>query len=416
MGQQLADKKLLLIISGGIAAYKSLDLIRKLKEEGATVRCILTDGGAKFITPLSVSALSGEPVFTNLFSPDEEERLGHIRLSRESDLIIVAPASANMLAKMAHGLADNLASAVLLASNKPVLIAPAMNSQMWQHPATQTNIGTLASRGVKQIGPASGMLACGEEGAGRMSEPEAIVNAVMAHFATTQEHLPLIGKKALVTSGPTYEPLDPVRFLGNRSSGKQGHAIAEALMALGASVTLVTGPTTLKNPTGLKTLPIETAREMLEACLSVGKVDIAVCAAAVADWRPQTTADSKIKKDPSATASPQITLVENPDILATLAAPSPNRPALVIGFAAETDNVMEHATHKFQRKGCDWLLANQVGRGQTFGQDDNQVTLLKRDASGQITQEVWPRASKQDVAGKLAAAISAHFKAKAPQP
>ena len=400
MTSSLQNKTLLLIISGGIAAYKSLDLIRRLKDDGARVRCILTDGGAKFITPLSVSALSGEPVFTNLFSDEQEERMGHINLSRDSDLIIVAPASANMLAKMAHGLADNLASAVLLASNKPVMIAPAMNSMMWEHPATQANIATLKTRGVKQIGPASGSLACGEVGAGRMSDPDEIVKAIQNHFAVAG---PLTGKKALVTSGPTFEPLDPVRFIGNRSSGKQGHAIAAALAAQGADVTLVTGPTSLPDPSGVTSVYIETAKEMLEACQNVGRVDIAICAAAVADWRPETKAESKMKKD-GMTAS--VALTENPDILATLAAPSPQRPKLVIGFAAETDNVLENATMKFKRKGCDWLLANKVGAKETFGQDTNEVTLLKRDAQGAITQDAWPRSSKKDIARLLVDAVA----------
>lgn len=400
MSSALASRTILLIISGGIAAYKSLDLIRRLKDEGAQVRCILTEGGAKFITPLSVSALSGQPVFTNLFSEDEEERMGHIRLSRETDLIVVAPATANMLAKMAHGLADNLASAVLLASNKPVLIAPAMNSMMWQHPATQANIATLASRGVRQVGPASGMLACGEEGAGRLADIDDIVAAIRGYFA---DNKPLSGRWALVTSGPTYEPIDPVRFLGNRSSGKQGHAIAVALAAQGADVTLVTGPTALPAPQGITTIAIETAQEMMQACQSIAAkapLDIAVCAAAVADWRPDTSATAKLKKGDSATP-PCLTLTENPDILATLSAAGTMRPKLVVGFAAETDHVMEHAQAKFARKGCDWLLANQVGKGKGFGQDENQVTLIKRADGGDIGCDSWPTMSKHEIAETL---------------
>lgn len=280
------------------------------------------------------------------------------------------------------------------------MIAPAMNSMMWEHPATQANIAILKARGVKQIGPASGHLACGETGAGRMSEPDDILKAVQNHFAASG---PLTGKKALVTSGPTFEPLDPVRFLGNRSSGKQGHAIAAALAAQGADVTLVTGPTSLPDPSGVTSVYIETAKEMLEACQNVGRVDIAVCAAAVADWRPETKAESKMKKG---TAHPILALTENPDILATLSAPSPQRPKLVIGFAAETDNVLENATMKFQRKGCDWLLANKVGAKETFGQDTNEVTLLKRGAQGAITQDAWPRASKMDIATRLVDAVA----------
>ena len=404
MSSPLSSRRILLVISGGIAAYKSLDLIRRLKDEGASVRCILTEGGAKFITPLSVSALSGEPCFSNLFSEEEEERLGHIRLSREADVIVVAPATANMLAKMAHGLADNLASAVLLASNKPVFVAPAMNSMMWQHPATRANIATLKERGVRQIGPASGMLACGEEGAGRLADLEDILNALRHYFCETGS---LAGRTALVTSGPTFEPLDPVRFLGNRSSGKQGNAIAAALAAQGASVTLVTGPTALPAPERVNTIQVETARDMLAACQSVGSVDIAVCAAAVADWRPEMAAPTKLKKGE---ASPSISLTENPDILATLSQDTPARPKLVIGFAAETDNVMENATAKFARKGCDWLMVNEVGKDIGFGQDNNKVTLLKHEANGSLSSDPWPAMTKREIAQNLTDHIFRYFK------
>jgi len=399
----LANKQILLIISGGIAAYKSLDLIRRLKDEGARVRCILTDGGAKFVTPLAVSALSGEPVFTNLFSPEEEQRLGHINLSREADLILVAPASANMIAKNAHGFADSLASAVLLASNKPIMIAPAMNSCMWQHPATQANVALLAARGVTLIGPACGALACGEDGPGRMSEVVEILEAVKAHFTGG----PLSGKKAVVTSGPTYEPLDPVRFIGNRSSGKQGHAIAAALAALGADVTLVSGPTALPDPAGLKTVHIGTAREMLTAC-TAEPFDIAVCAAAVADWRPAEASDQKIKKT-KGQAAPTFALTENPDILATLSAAGANRPALVVGFAAETGDLKKLAEEKFARKGCNWLLANDVGGGKTFGADENEIVFFRKTPDGAIAADTWPRASKQNVAKRLAEAVASFF-------
>ena len=368
---ELTGRRILLIIAGGIAAYKSLDLIRKIKDAGAQVRCVLTDGGAQFVTPLSVAALSGEPVFQNMFAPEEEQRLGHIKLSRETDLIVVAPA---------------------------------MNCAMWQHPATQANMDILRARGILQVGPASGSLACGEEGAGRMSEPLDILEAIKAHFAVDG---PLKGKRALVTSGPTYEPVDPVRFIGNRSSGKQGHAIAKALAALGADVTLVTGPVALADPEGVKTIHIETAREMLHACQNNGAFDIAICAAAVADWRPAQECDEKIKKDGG--AAPTLNLTENPDILATLSQSGTARPKLVIGFAAETEKMAENAAAKFARKGCDWLVANDVGGGKTFGSDDNEVTLLRRDAEGAITQTNWPRASKDEIARKLADDIAAFF-------
>ncbi len=401
----LTDRRILLIISGGIAAYKSLDLIRRLKEEGARVRCLLTEGGARFITSLSVAALSGEPVFTNLFSEEEEQRLGHIRLSREADLIVVAPASANLMAQMAAGLADTLASAVLLATDKPVLLAPAMNSAMWKNPATQANVALLLSRGIAMVGPANGSLACGEEGAGRMSEGTDILKAIKAHFAQTGL---LAGKRALVTSGPTYEPLDPVRFIGNRSSGRQGHAIADALAAAGANVVLVAGPTSLPAPANVTFFPVETAREMLDACLSNGPYDLAVCAAAVADWRPEALCADKIKKK-AGEEPPALRLVENPDILATLSRPSPARPRLVIGFAAETGDVVEHAKDKFARKGCDWILANDVGGGRTFGADDNQIVLLRRGEDGTLHSEPWPRADKREIAARLVREIAQAF-------
>lgn len=400
----LSGRRILLIISGGIAAYKSLDLIRRLKDEGAQVRCILTEGGAQFITPLSVSALSGEPVFTKLFSGEEEQRFGHIRLSRETDLVVVAPASANMMARMAHGLADSLASAVLLATNKPVILAPAMNSMMWQNPATQANVSTLTARGIKMIGPASGLLACGEEGAGRMSEVGDLLDAIQSHFAQPG---PLTGKTALVTSGPTYEPIDPVRFIGNRSSGKQGHAIAKALAALGAQVTLVTGPTALPDPDGVEVRPIETAQDMLAACLE-RKYDIAVCAAAVADWRPAKAAHEKIKKTDGQSA-PAFSLVENPDILATLSSNASFRPKLVIGFAAETGDLLEHAKAKFERKGCDWLLANDVSDGRAFGAEENEISFFRRDKQGTLQSETWPRANKDAIARRLAEMIGRTF-------
>jgi phosphopantothenoylcysteine decarboxylase/phosphopantothenate--cysteine ligase len=395
MTSALHNRRILLIISGGIAAYKSLDFIRRLREAGAQVRCVLTKGGAQFVTPLSLAALSAEKVYSDLFSLTDESEMGHIRLSREADLIIVAPASANLIAKMAQGLADDLASTILLASNKPVLIAPAMNGMMWENAATKDNVAALIRRGIKIIGPAKGAMACGEEGEGRMMEPDEILAATRDHFSTPG---PLKGRRALVTSGPTYEPLDPVRFIGNRSSGKQGYAIAAALEAVGAETVLVTGPTTLHDLSGIKTIKVEAAREMLAACEAELPVDIAVCAAAVADWRPATSRKQKLKKG---TAIPQIDLVENPDILATLAKAGNRRPRLVIGFAAETENVRENATQKLISKGCDWILANEVGAGKGFDADENEITLLRRVGKS-VAHDIWPRQSKHNIARQLA--------------
>lgn len=413
MTASLYNRRVLLVISGGIAAYKSLDLIRRLREAGASVRCVLTEGGAKFVTPLSVSALSEEQVYTDLWAltdenqlrsrgcgsiaPTEQSRktMGHIRLSREADLIVVAPASANLIARMAQGLADDLAGTLLLATDKPVMIAPAMNGMMWQHAATQANIATLEARGVMRIGPARGAMACGEEGEGRMAEVADILAAIAAHFAKPG---PLSGRRAIVTSGPTFEPIDPVRFIGNRSSGKQGHAIAEALRDQGAETILISGSTQLADPTGIKTLHVQTAVEMLAACETALPADIAVCAAAVADWRPAEIAGEKQKKG---AARPALELIENPDILATLAYAGNRRPRLVIGFAAETHDVQRNAAEKLVRKGCDWLLANEVGENKAFDQDDNQVTLLRRDAAGTLAASAWPRQSKQHIARQL---------------
>jgi phosphopantothenoylcysteine decarboxylase/phosphopantothenate--cysteine ligase len=407
MNNSLHNRRILLIISGGIAAYKSLDLIRRLREMGAKVRCVLTSGGVQFVTPLSVAALSEDQVYSELFSLTDESQMGHIRLSREADLVLVAPASANLIAKMAQGLADDLASTVLLATDKPVMIAPAMNVIMWENAATQTNIKTLRTRGIKLIGPSSGLMACGEEGEGRMTAVAEIVTAIASHFAVPG---PLAGKRAIVTSGPTHEPIDPVRYIGNRSSGKQGYAIAEALYANGAETILITGPTQLPDPAGIKTVHIETAREMLAACEAALPADIAVCAAAVADWRAAEVAADKIKKGAGA---PKLELAENPDILAALSKPGNRRPRLVIGFAAETDHVLENAAQKLSNKGCDWLLANEVGEGKTFNSDDNQVTLLRRDQAGQLVSSAWPRQSKMNVARQLADDIAAFFKAAA---
>jgi phosphopantothenoylcysteine decarboxylase/phosphopantothenate--cysteine ligase len=396
----LADRTILLIISGGIAAYKSLELIRLLRKSGAAVRCVLTAGGAKFVTPLSVAALSEHEVYSDLWSLKDETEMGHIRLSREADLIVIAPASANLLAKMAQGLADDLASTALLAADKPVLAAPAMNQQMWGHPATQANVKLLRERGVLFCGPASGEMACGETGAGRMAEPEEIFAAVAAQLAGER---PLRGRRALVTSGPTFEPLDPVRFLGNRSSGKQGHAIARALRDAGAEVTLVTGPVALPDPAGVKTLHVETAQEMLDACRAALPADIAVCAAAVADWAPVQAAETKIKKGKDK-SPPQIALRENPDILAELARPGNQRPALVVGFAAETGNLAAEASAKRARKGCDWIVGNDVAADKVFGSDENTVHLVTSSGI-----EKWPPMGKAEVARRLAARIAGFF-------
>ncbi|MCB9991232.1 MAG: bifunctional phosphopantothenoylcysteine decarboxylase/phosphopantothenate--cysteine ligase CoaBC [Rhodospirillales bacterium] len=404
--QDLTGKTILLVISGGIAAYKSLELIRLIRKAGGRVRCILTKGGAQFITPLSVAALSEEPVYEDLFSLKDETEMGHIRLSREADLILVAPASANMIAKMAHGMADSLAAATLLATNKPVMIAPAMNQMMWANPATQANIETLATRGITLIGPTSGDMACGETGLGRMAEPEEILGAVMGFFYQSK---PLSGLSALVTSGPTYEPLDPVRFIGNRSSGKQGHAIAASLAAQGADVTLVTGPVSLPDPQGVKTVHVETAVEMLDACRQALPADIAICAAAVSDWSAAAVLSQKIKKRGDR-QPPDIKLKENPDILAALAGlATPKRPKLVIGFAAETENLIEAAAEKRRNKGCDWIIANQVGPAddgmeKVFGRDENHVYLI----TDQTTEE-WQKTSKQAIADKLADYIARWF-------
>lgn len=399
----LAARRILLIISGSIAAYKSLDLIRRLRDEGADVRCILTRGGAEFITPLSVAALSENKVYTELFSLTDEQEMGHIRLARDCDLVLVAPASASMIARAAHGSADDLATTVLLATDKPVMMTPAMNPVMWDNPAVQDNIKTLGSRGVKILTPASGLMACGEKGAGRLPEITEIVSAVISHF---QANKPLAGLRALVTSGPTHEPLDPVRFLGNRSSGKQGHAIAAALVQAGATVTLISGPVSEPDPQGVSVIRVETAQQMHDACMAGLPADIAVCAAAVADFRPESIAASKIKKTAKETA--EVLLVKNPDILATISQDK-RRPKLVIGFAAETDNHLNNAAEKITRKGCDWLVLNDVSNGQVFGQDQNAATLLCQTPEG-ITQTALPRQSKTALAREIVARISEQIK------
>ena len=415
----LTGKRILLIIAGGIAAYRSLDLIRRLRERGCDVRCVLTKGGAQFVTPLSVAALSENKVYQDLFSLTDEAEMGHIRLSREADLVVVCPASADLLAKMANGLADDLASTALLATDKPVMVCPTMNVQMWQHPATQANMLTLEGRGVLRVGPGAGNLACGEVGTGRLAEVMDIVAAIEAFFAGPPKALqapaielpgpgplgsqPLAGRHAIVTSGPTWEAIDPVRYIGNRSSGKQGHAIAAALARLGARTTLVSGPTGEPDPPDVHVVRIESARQMYAACHAALPADIAVCAAAVADWRVQTDTEKKIKKGSG--GPPALALTENPDILASLGQAGKARPKLVVGFAAETGNVVEYARAKLARKGCDWLVANDVSPGTgTFGGDDNTVHLVSAD---QV--EDWPRMSKAQVAERLAARIAEAF-------
>ncbi|HVJ54362.1 MAG TPA: bifunctional phosphopantothenoylcysteine decarboxylase/phosphopantothenate--cysteine ligase CoaBC [Aliidongia sp.] len=398
MERTLEARRILLIIAGGIAAYKSLDLIRRLKERGASVRGVMTKAAQEFVTPLSVASLTEDKVYTDLWSLTDESEMGHIRLSREADLLVVAPATADLMARMAAGMADDLAATTLLATDKPVLVAPAMNMMMWAHAATQANMALLQSRGVLRIGPNGGELACGEVGAGRMAEPLEIVAAIESFFRRGR---PLAGKRALVTSGPTFEPLDPVRFLGNRSSGKQGHAIAASLADRGASVVLVAGPTHEPVPAGVDLVRVETAREMLAACQAALPVDVAVAAAAVADWRAEAPAETKLKK--GADGPPTLRLVENPDILATLSAEGPGRPRLVVGFAAETGNVVAYARDKLARKGCDWIVANDVSPGTgTFGGDLNQAHLVTREGV-----EDWPRMQKRALADRLADRIAA---------
>ncbi len=402
----LSGKRILLIVAGGIAAFKSLELIRRLRERGASVRCVLTEAGAKFVTPLSLQALTEDRVYSDMFSLTDESEMGHIQLSRDADLLVVAPATANILARMAGGLADDLAATVLLATDKPVLAAPAMNVRMWTHAATAENVETLRRRGVHFIGPNDGAMACNEHGPGRMSEPEEIVAAIEGLLAGSKAPSlkSLAGKKALVTSGPTREALDPVRYISNHSSGKQGHAIATALARLGADVTLVSGPVGLADPPGVRTVHVDSADQMLAACLAAGALDVAIFAAAVADWKAAEPAKSKIKKKPGA-APPALALAANPDILATLSRSGPRRPALVIGFAAETENVVVNATAKLKSKGCDWILANDVSPATgTFGGERNTVHLVTSKGV-----EDWPTLAKEQVAVRLAERIAGHL-------
>ena len=395
----MRGKRVLLIIGGGIAAYKSLELIRRLSERGVYCRAILTKAGAEFVTPLSVSALSGEKVFSDLFSLTDESEMGHIELSRSADLVVVAPATADLMGKLAAGLASDLASTALLATDKKILMAPAMNVRMWQSPAVARSLAQLKKDGVQFVGPNDGEMACGEFGPGRMAEPLEIVAAIEQALGAEG---PLAGMRALVTAGPTREPVDPVRFLANHSSGKQGYAIADALMRAGAETTLVSGPVALAAPDGVKLMRVTTAREMLAACQASLPADVLVMAAAVADWRPDIAANSKLKKSTDRVV-PLIKLVENPDILATLAA-GPNRPRLVVGFAAETDDVVQNAIAKRVRKGADWIIANDVS-GDVMGGERNRVQLVS--AAG---VEDWPDMTKTEVGSRLAARIADQLK------
>ena len=392
----LKSKRILLIISGGIAAYKCLDLIRLLRAQGAAVRCVLTKSATEFVTPLSVSALSGDKVYGDLFSLTDEHDMGHIQLSRDADLLAVVPATANILARMAQGIADDLATPALLATDKPVMVAPSMNVRMWEHEATRANMAILRARGVTVLGPDSGDMACGEYGEGRMVEPVSIVDSIAAYFRDAGR---LAGQRALVTSGPTHEPVDPVRYIANRSSGKQGHAIAASLARAGAETILVTGPTQENDPPGVAVIHVETAQQMLDACQKALPADVAVCAAAVSDWRPAKAPKQKIKKNG---APPELTLAENPDILKTLSGAGNERPRLVIGFAAETGDVIKKATPKLAAKGCDWIVANDVAPGTgTFGGTENTVHLITANAV-----DSWPRMSKQAVADQLVSRIA----------
>ncbi len=393
----LSGRNILLIIGGGIAAYKSLDLIRRIQQQGGSVTPVLTRAGAEFITPLAASALAGKKVYTDLFDLNDEAEMGHIQLSRAADLLVVAPATADLMAKMAQGLANDLASTLLLATDKRVLIAPAMNVRMWQHPATQRNLATLTADGVLVCGPDEGAMACGEYGPGRMAEPAGIVAAIGAALAAG----PLAGRHVIVTSGPTHEPIDPVRYIANRSSGAQGSAIARALLGLGAHVTFVTGPATAPRPQGARVVEVETARDMAEAVEAALPADAAICAAAVADWRVEGASDRKLKKDGSG-RPPALVFSENPDILKAVATHPTARPRLVVGFAAETDDVIANATAKRARKGCDWILANDV-RPETgiMGGTDNAVTLITEAGA-----EQWDRMTKDQTARALAQRVA----------
>ncbi len=400
----LSGRRILLIIGGGIAAYKTLELIRLLRAAGASVAPVLTRAGAEFVTPLSVSALAGERVFQDLFDLTDEAEMGHIKLSRAADLVVVAPATADLMARLAVGVAPDLASTLLLATDKPVMMAPAMNVRMWEHPATRRNRDRLAADGVAFVGPDSGPMACGEFGPGRMAEPAVLRDAIAAALGAG----PLAGRHVLVTSGPTHEPIDPVRYIANRSSGAQGTALAAALRDLGARVSFVTGPAMVPPPDGVNVVRVETAQEMLEAVRASLPADAAIFAAAVADWRVRAAAGQKIKK--GGAGPPMLEMAENPDLLATVAQMTQGRPGLVVGFAAETEHVIDHATAKRLRKGCDWILANDVSAGTgIMGGSENAVTLITAEGA-----ETWPRMSKQEVARRVALRI-AHALGDAPR-
>ena len=398
----MSKHRVLLIVGGGIAAYKALELIRLLRKADIEVSPVLTKAGAQFVTSLSLSALAGQPVREDLFSLTDEAAMGHIELSRSADLLVVVPATADLMAKAANGLAGDLATALLLATDKQVLMAPAMNVRMWTHPATRRNLVRLQADGVRFVGPDEGTMACGEFGEGRLAEPTAIFEAIQQLLEGTC-HAPLAGRHVLVTAGPTAEAIDPVRVLTNRSSGKQGYAIAGALATMGARVTLVSGPTALPVPKGVDRVDVESAREMLAACEAALPADAAICVAAVSDWRPDSVFGIKLKKGRD--GPPTLTLVENPDILAVLASPGPSRPRLVIGFAAETNDLEANARSKLRTKGCDWIVGNDVSESAIMGGDENEVLLVTVDGT-----ERWPRASKSVVARRLAEQIAEALK------
>ncbi|HEV7874524.1 MAG TPA: bifunctional phosphopantothenoylcysteine decarboxylase/phosphopantothenate--cysteine ligase CoaBC [Enterovirga sp.] len=396
----LANRRILLVIGGGIAAYKALDLIRRLRERGAEVRCILTAGAQHFVTPLAAAALSGSPAHTDLFDRADEAEIGHIRLARDADAVVVAPASASLMARMAHGTAHDLAATVLLATTRPILIAPAMNPTMWAHPATVRNLATLKADGVAVVGPNSGRMAEPEEGPGRMAEPTEIADALERLLAARAGSGRLAGKRVLVTSGPTHEAIDPVRYIANRSSGRQGHAIAAAFAEAGAEVTLISGPVTIADPVGVRIVRVESARDMLKAVETALPADIAVFAAAVADWRSATAAPEKMKKDGG--AIPPLALIENPDILSTVSHLKDGRPGLVVGFAAETENVIENARAKLARKACDLIVANDVAPAEgVFGGTRNTVHLVAAEGV-----ETWPTLDKDEVARRIVTRLS----------
>ena len=403
--QTLENKSVLLVIGGGIAAYKCLDLIRRMRERGARVRCVMSDAATQFVTPMSVGALTGEPVFTNIWDRDAEQDIGHIRLAREADLIVVAPATADLMAKMANGLANDLASTVLLAASSRILVAPAMNPVMWDNPATQRNIDTLQADGIEFIGPNAGEMAeSGESGLGRMAEPMEILAAVERLLDDAPK--PLAGKRVVMTSGPTREDIDPVRYISNHSSGKQGHAIAAALARAGADVVLISGPVRLEDPRDVTVVDVISAQDMKEAVERALPADIAIFVAAVADWRVDQQADEKIKKDDSG-GIPELKFAENPDILKGIGTMTDGRPGLVIGFAAETEDLVAHATAKLKKKGADWIVANDVSEeNNVFGGDQNSVVLISK-----ASQEAWPKVSKQEVAERLVDRIIERFQA-----